>query len=222
MTKSKGDPMEQAMQDALESVERIEQESNTDDKAELGIEVENKMDVVDVSDTALENAEDVAVAGEAPEQSETPDAQDQQVKEQLLRMAADFDNFRKRTRREQDDLRRYGVERMASELLPVIDNLERALSHADGDSDPVIQGVQMVFKQFIDVLSNYGIKSFSSVGAVFDPEVHEALSQVSDSGKPVGSIVEELHAGYMIHDRLLRPAKVVVASAPPPAAETKE
>lgn len=214
--------IEQAMQDALESVERIEQESVRHESSsnagldEIDVEVEaeeQEMDVVDVSAEAQAGADVEAGAGDDVGEA-TDLTEEQQLKEKLLRMAADFENFRKRTRREQDDLRRFGVERMASELLPVIDNMQRALQHADGADDPIIQGIQMVSKQFVDVLSSYGVKAFDSVDQVFDPMVHEALSQVADSGKEPGSIVEVLHPGYMIHERLLRPAKVVVAAAP--------
>jgi molecular chaperone GrpE len=136
-----------------------------------------------------------------------------ELKEQLLRLAADLDNFRKRARREQDDVRRFGIERLLGELLPVVDNLDRALEHATKVGDPVIEGVRMVARQFTDVLVAQGVVSFDSKGCAFDPAKHEAVSEAPGNGAAAGTILQELQRGYMIHTRLLRPARVVVAGA---------
>ncbi len=135
------------------------------------------------------------------------------LKDQLLRLAADFDNYRKRTRKEMDEVRRYGIEGVLGDLLQVVDNLDRALSHSEGDKSPVIQGVRMVQKQFSDVLSRFGVVSFSAMGQPFDPERHEAVGQAPAGDKAPGTILEEAQKGYMLHDRLLRPARVIVAAA---------
>jgi molecular chaperone GrpE len=134
------------------------------------------------------------------------------LKDQLLRLAADFDNFRKRVRKEQEEVRKYGNETLLQDVLPVLDNLERALAHADNDKSPVLQGVRMVAKQLVDALGRYGVQTFATVGKAFDPEKHEAVSQQPSEEKP-GTIVSELQKGYVLHDRLLRPARVVVAIA---------
>jgi molecular chaperone GrpE len=134
------------------------------------------------------------------------------LKDQLLRLAADFDNFRKRARKEQDEMRRYGIETLLQDVIPVLDNLERALSHSEGDKSPVLQGVRMVQKQLADTLNRYGVQTFATVGKPFDPEKHEAVSQQPSTEKP-GTVLQELQRGYMLHERLLRPARVVVASA---------
>jgi len=146
--------------------------------------------------------------------------------ERLLRTAAEFDNFRKRVQKEKDDLRKFAVESLLKDFLPVADNLERALDHAEEhDLRKVIEGVRLVQKMLGDALGKHGIVGFSAVGQTFDPNLHEALMQ-EESDKPPGSVVSEMARGYKLHDRLVRPAAVVVArprSAPqretPPSAE---
>lgn len=145
-------------------------------------------------------------------EQDAPAAELASLREQLLRMGADFENFRKRTRQEQDEQRRYSIQRVLNDMLPVVDNLERALVHAPQDNkDPVIEGVRMVAKQWHDVLGNYGVKAFKSQGERFDPERHEAVGQQTSATNAPGTVLTEHISGYMIHERLLRPARVVVA-----------
>jgi molecular chaperone GrpE len=141
-------------------------------------------------------------------------AQLEETKDQLLRLAAEFENFRKRARREQEETRQYGTERVVRDFLEVLDNLERAVGHAAQNDDPMIQGIRMVVKQFRDVLGHYGVTPFDSVGAAFDPSVHEAISQVPSAEVAAGTVIQEALRGYKMHDRLLRPARVVIAMAP--------
>jgi molecular chaperone GrpE len=135
------------------------------------------------------------------------------IRDQLLRTAADYDNFRKRTRRELDDAQKRGREDLLRELLPVFDNLERAGVHAGQASDAkaVADGVQMVLKQFADTLGRIGIKRVPTVGSAFDPTQHEAIQQLETDEHPPGTIVAEVQPGYSMGDRLLRAAMVVVA-----------
>jgi molecular chaperone GrpE len=136
-----------------------------------------------------------------------------ELKNQFMRLAADFDNFRKRARKEQQEARKSAIEAIGTEMLLVVDNLERALEHTWSQQDnPIVQGVEMVHKQFLDVLKNHGIESFESVGMAFDPEYHEAVGQVPSEDAPVGSIVEEVQRGYKIAEKLLRAARVMVAT----------
>ena len=139
------------------------------------------------------------------------------VRDQLLRTAADFDNFRKRTRRELDDAHKRGKEELLRELLPVFDNLERAVVHAEQASDAkaVADGVGMVLKQFQDTLGKVGIKRIAAVGSAFDPSLHEAIQQIETSDHPAGTIVAEVQPGYAMGDRLVRPSMVVVAKPRP-------
>jgi molecular chaperone GrpE len=136
-----------------------------------------------------------------------------QVKEQLLRTAADFDNYRKRSRREIEDAGAAGRENMLKDLLPVFDNLERATAQADTVTDVAsfANGIQMVVRQFADTLKRGGIERVASMGAPFDPMVHEAIQQLETDEVEPGCIAAEVQAGYRLGDRLIRPAMVVVA-----------
>ena len=138
-------------------------------------------------------------------------------RDQLLRTAADFDNFRKRSRREVDDAQRRGRESTVKELLPVFDNFERALVHAEGTADAkaVAEGLQMVLKQFQGTLEKMGIQRIVSVGQPFDPAQHEAIQHLESAEHPAGVVLHEVQPGYRMGDYLVRPAMVVVSKGPP-------
>lgn len=157
----------------------------------------------------------------APDPLETARAETAKLRDQLLRTAADFDNYRKRSRREVDDAHKKGSEEMLRTLLPVFDNLERAVLHAEqaNDSKAIAEGVRMVLKQFTDAIGKVGIKRVAGVGTAFDPLVHEAIQQVETVEHPAGTIVAEVQPGYTLGDRLLRAAMVVVARPPAKASE---
>ena len=144
--------------------------------------------------------------------------------ERLLRVAAEFDNYKKRAAKEREDAQKFGIERLLKDFLPVADNLERALDHAEEhDLRQVIEGVKLVQKLFETTLAKHGVVGFSALGQPFDPNVHEALMQ-QESDAPPGTVVSEMSRGYRLNDRLVRPAAVVVARAktppaPPPQAD---
>jgi molecular chaperone GrpE len=141
--------------------------------------------------------------------------------ERLLRTAAEFDNFKKRAQKEKEDVQRFGIERLLKDFLPVMDNLERALDHAEQhDPGQVIEGVRLVQKLFETTLAKHGVQGFSAVGKPFDPGLHEALMQ-QESDEPAGTVVSEMARGYKLNDRLVRPAAVVVAK-PRTAAPSSE
>ena len=139
-----------------------------------------------------------------------------QAEDRALRVAADADNFKKRMERDKQESIRYGNERFIAELLPVIDNLERALEHAPGDyhQDGLIQGVKMTLKRFHDTLAKFGCTPIEAEGKIFDPRFHEAVYREETQEHLDNTIVRELQKGYVLNDRLLRPATVVVASSP--------
>jgi molecular chaperone GrpE len=139
------------------------------------------------------------------------------LKDQLLRLAADFDNFKKRSRRELEDVRKVAREEVLRELLPVFDNLERATAHATQATDvtALSEGIGMVIRQFTDTLGKLGIERIQSLGTPFDPAVHEAVQHLETNEYPPGAVAVELQAGYRAGDRVLRPAMVVVAKPPP-------
>ncbi len=138
--------------------------------------------------------------------------------ERLLRLAAEFENFKKRALKEKDDVRKYGAESLLKDFFPVADNLERALDHAEQhDPKQVIDGVRLVQKMFESAFAKHGITIFSALGQPFDPSLHEAMMQ-ADSDKPAGTVIQEMARGYKLHERLVRPAAVVVARAKEAAA----
>jgi molecular chaperone GrpE len=134
------------------------------------------------------------------------------LKDQLLRTLADFDNYRKRSRKEIADAERIARDELLREFLPVFDNLERASLHAVGSTDvqSLNEGIQIVMRQFFETLNKLSIERVPSVGKAFDPAVHEAVQQVESTDLPPGAVAQELLAGYRVGDRLIRPAMVVV------------
>ncbi|MEO8799984.1 MAG: nucleotide exchange factor GrpE [Polyangiaceae bacterium] len=143
-------------------------------------------------------------------------AESSRFKDQWMRTAADFDNFRKRARREVDDARKAGREDLLRELLPVFDNLERALTSAQRATDikGVAEGLGMVMKQFEATLGRVNITKVATVGHAFDPSIHEAIQQVETDEHPAGQVVAEVQPGYVQGDKLVRAALVVVAKPP--------
>jgi molecular chaperone GrpE len=141
-----------------------------------------------------------------------------------LRTLAELDNYRKRTQREKEELSRFANENLLRELLPVLDNLERAIEHARGDQggSGILQGVEMTMGQFGKVLEKAGVKAVATVGEPFDTARHEAIGQEETSEQPPQTVVRELQKGYLLNDRLLRPAMVLLAKAPAPTKPTQE
>lgn len=162
---------------------------------------------------------DPAVASEAAAVEQDPldvaRAEQAKLKDQLLRTLADFDNFRKRSRRELIDAERRGKDDMLKEFLPVFDNLDRASAHAESATDvkALADGISLVMRQFADTLSKVGIERVPAVGQPFDPSVHEAVQQMESSDFEPGTIAAEVQAGYRNSEKLIRPALVVVAKA---------
>ncbi len=133
--------------------------------------------------------------------------------DRFLRAAADLENTRKRAQRERDEVQRFGNERLLKDLIPVLDNLERALAAAAAD-DPLSGGVRLVLRGLEEALGRYGVKAFSAMGQPFDPRLHEALLQIpAEGGKAPGTVVLEHGRGFLLNDRLVRPAMVGVAVA---------
>jgi molecular chaperone GrpE len=138
-----------------------------------------------------------------------------------MRERADLENLKRRTERERAETVRFGTEHVLRDLLPVVDNLERAVEHARGGGNgrPVVEGVELVLKALVDVLERHGVRRIEAVGARFDPAHHEAMAHVETEEHEPNSVMAEYQRGYRLHDRLLRPALVSVAK--PPAAGGK-
>jgi molecular chaperone GrpE len=149
------------------------------------------------------------------------EAEKAETKDRMLRIAADFENWKKRARKDQADGEARAKEAVLRDFLEVVDNLERATaSFADGkesDAKSVRDGVELVLRQFRSKLDRYQVKVVEAVGQPFDPRLHEAISQAPSADAKPGSILHELQKGYTIGEKLLRPAMVVVATAAPAA-----
>jgi len=159
-------------------------------------------------------------AKEAVQATETPDdassassdlrEQNRALQDRVLRTLADFENFRKRSEREKQDFFKYAMGTTIKELLPVLDNFDRALEHAE-EGDEFHKGVLLIYKQLWDVLQRHGLKAIDESGVHFDPNIHEAVVREEDSSVPNHTVTSILQKGYFLHDRLLRPALVKVA-----------
>jgi molecular chaperone GrpE len=136
-----------------------------------------------------------------------------ELKDRYLRSLAESENARKRIRQQSDDTVRLQRENLLRDLLPVVDNLERAVEAArgGGNGKPIVEGVEMVLRSMLDFLKTHGVTQLASVGQPFDPQRHEAVDQIESSQHPPNTVVNEFHRGYQIGDRLLRPARVAVA-----------
>lgn len=193
--------------------------------SEPGLEVNPDQDV---SEGALQEmaqaAEREAAAGSLVREIEKLSIELEQKKQEAeeandkyRRTYADFENFRKRMQRDQAEFRKYANEQMALELLTVLDHLSLALKHANeggSSGDALQQGVEMVYKQFRDVLEKFGITPFKAEGEPFDPAMHEAMMQVETSDVPENRVVQVFQDGYLYHEKILRHAKVGVSKKP--------
>lgn len=189
------------------------------ERASSGVEApeEQKEEAASVSKAEEGSAANQSDRDAAEQAVQEARAEAARFREQMLRVAADFDNFRKRSRKENEDGARRAREDLLRDLLPVFDNLERAVTHAEQATDvkAVADGVKIVLKQFRDTVGRFGVQRLDTERAVFDPTVHEAIQQVVTADQPAGTIVAEVQPGYVWGDRLVRAAMVVVAKAPP-------
>lgn len=158
--------------------------------------------------------DDAAAAPAAPATDEGLRQENQELKNRYLRTLADFDNLRKRTEREKADFARYATSGVLKDMLPVLDNFDRALEHSQAD-DEFHKGVELIYKQLYDVLKKHGLKPIDEVGVHFDPNIHEAVVREEDASVPSHTVTAILQKGYFLHDRLLRPALVKVAVGGP-------
>lgn len=160
----------------------------------------------EIVDAAAEEAEEVL----DPEKLAADLAE---LNQRFLRTAADFENYKRRTAQEKDDLLKYSNAKLMAELLPVLDNFQLALkSPAESvEAQNVVKGVEMIYRQMLQTLEAAGMAKIEAVGQPFDPNLHEAIMQVDDDTVPEDTVVEELRAGYMLKERVIRPSMVKVS-----------
>ncbi|MGP8319181.1 MAG: nucleotide exchange factor GrpE [Methanosarcinaceae archaeon] len=152
------------------------------------------------------------------EQSIPIDDETAQLNDKLLRLGAEFDNFRKRSNREKEEFRKYATESIMINMLEVCDNFERALDSAKSADNEnigsVIDGIEMVLKQFISILEKEGVKKIECRGEEFDPHLHEAMLHIKTNEYPDNTIIDVHKPGYMLHSRVIRPVMVTIAKKP--------
>lgn len=185
------------IEDTGESIEEIEREMQT---------------------TAQEAMDDDVPGAPAASGDESLQAENRQLKDRVLRTLADFENFRKRTEREKADFFRYAMSGLLKDILPVLDNFDRALDHAE-EGDDFHKGVLLIYKQLYEVLEKSGLKPIDESNVAFDPNIHEAVVREEDPSLPSHTVAAILQKGYFLHDRLLRPALVKVAVGGPERGE---
>ena len=197
---------------AVKAGEGVREKAPTDkEKAEGPSSLENEQR----EQTPLEKVQ-------AELEAKAKDAAERQ--DQLLRLGAEFENYKKRVQKEKSDLIKFGNEGLLKAVLPILDNLERAIDHGKkmNETGPLLQGVEIILRQFLTFLESFGVKPVAALGEPFDPEKHEAVSQAESDQEP-DRVISEMVKGYLFHGRLLRPAKVLVSKArPEKKAETKE
>ena len=185
---------------------KVETDSEKVDNKEIDPESETR------SDTAPNGAADAMKELEAKLEAKEQEAGE--TYDRLLRVSAEFDNYKKRSSREMEEFRKFANQSLIKEMLSVVDNLELAMNstnnHRDIDKD-LVQGLDMTHKEILKVFEKFNVKPIDAKGQPFDPAFHEAVMQEETDGVEKNTVVNELQRGYMIHDRLLRPAMVVVA-----------
>ena len=173
----------------------------------------------DLSVPALSTAEEDHVKKEIEQLKEALQGKEKEAKDnydRFLRMAADLENFKRRAVKEREEYVKFANEDLIKAILPFIDNLERAVNHAEKVSDTgvMIEGVRLTIEQILQALNRFGVTPLESVGKPFDPTLHEAMVMVESDQHEPNRVVEEFQKGYLLHDRLLRPATVSVSKLP--------
>ena len=174
-----------------------EKNTNTIDNLEAGSTGEISSDVLAIQQALTSKTEELKA-----------------LNDKYLRLAAEFDNYKRLAQRDQRDQIRFGNEQLLKELLPVVDNLERAIKAAKngGNGEALVQGVDLTLKQLVGSLTKFGVQPMQTVGLPFDPSGHQAVASVPSDRVPEQHVVEEFQRGYRLHDRILRAAMVTVST----------
>lgn len=190
------------------------------DKEKMQEQTEETVENTEVSENTekeVEETVDTEAAGESkePTMEEKLEEAQKQAKDNLdkyIRQLAEFENFRKRSNTEKTAMYSNGVRDTVEKLLPVIDNFERAVEAADDKEDPMYKGVEMILKQFMEILENLGVKEIPSKGEPFDPNFHSAVMHIDDESCDENVVVEVFQKGYTLGDKVIRPSMVKVAN----------
>lgn len=186
--------------DVTESVEKVEEQEQ---------EIEASPELEETNQEELSSAPDEIE--KLKQELNSLQAEKEDMYQRLLRTQAEFDNYKKRSLKEREADRVYKAQDLAFELLPAIDNFERALQVEVNDTNKgLLEGISMVYRQLIDALKSQGVEPIESVGKEFDPNLHQAVMQIEDESADSNIVLEELQKGYVIKDRVIRPAMVKV------------
>jgi len=185
-----------------------------EEKAEKKPVAESEQALQDIGPGTAETPE----ATPAPEEATaTPESELAAMKDRYMRLMADFDNFRKRQIREREEWIKRANESLLSDFLPVVDHLEMALGQETDKNNPFVAGIKMVYDQFVAALEKNNVVPIDAKGQPFNPEWHEALSQVPSDTIPANDVIEQFRRGWSLAGRLLRPAQVIVSAGKPEA-----
>lgn len=186
-------------------------------KQKVNDEINSDMDenMASENEPKEENNEEQEISNdiETNEKINSLEAEVNKYKELMLRKAAEFENYKRRTENDHLNLLKYAAESLIIKLLPTIDDLERSLSHMNEETDvtKIKEGLQLIYNKFMKVIEDQGVKKIESIGQPFDVEFHEALMQRADDSVPPHTVLDELEIGYMYKDRVIRHAKVIVS-----------
>jgi len=205
-------------------------ENKKENQKQKGLERKEQKDLTEAIDEELhllmeeERREKEKEIDELKKKLEEKENELKEHHDRLLRLAADFENYKKRTTKEKEEWTKFANEDLIRSILPFIDNLERAVNHAEKVSDTgvLIEGVRLTLQQLLQALNKFGLSTFESVGKPFDPTVHEAMLVVETDQHEPNQVLEEFQKGYLLKDRLLRPATVSVSKAPEKEVRTSE
>lgn len=195
-----------------EKVQTEIEDSENQDQSEEPTQVE-----IQTPKTSPDGGPDTQIADEGQDSENQLQAAQQQAQDnydRLLRVSAEFDNYKKRTAREMQDVIKYANEKIFKELLTVVDNLERAIEAAGvdrADDDPLVKGIHLTLSEVLKILERHKISPVKALGEPFDPAYHQAMMQEEVADQAPNTVVREMQKGYVIHDRLLRPSMVVVS-----------
>ncbi len=199
------------MSEEKERMENEEMKTNSEERINMG-DMENKLKETKPGKQAGQNG----TQGDLEELKQLLKEREQEIselKDRLLRLGAEFENFKKRMEREKEEYMKYALEAFAKELLPFLDNLERAIQTAkeNPDVEKILEGLELTLSGYFTTLEKFGLKQFVAEGKRFDPNFHEALGVEEHDGVEENTVIKELLKGYTLHERVIRPALVVVS-----------
>lgn len=195
--------------------EKVEVEIQGEDDQEPSAE-EVKKEAASENGTAAQEKDEAPAEDDPEARAQAAEQKCDEYYDRLLRASAEFDNYKKRTTREMRDVVRYANEKLFKELINVVDNLERAIASAEQDGkedDPLLQGVRLTLNEVEKILERHNVEPIKALGEAFDPNFHQAMMQEESADHVANTVISEMQKGYKLHDRLLRPAMVVVSKA---------